>query len=215
MPAEALAELIDPIEWWRNYWRSVVDRTKDQPPQAYKMMTEEGKATDWQLAYAWLYSGVVHADPFKRHIEPTVSITARYRAAAGVIARIGERVERTLAMVQLLDDQRLIHLDPSVYTVDVVVADPNLNWQLEAAYSSAMGAPLPTTCMRSCTTSIRMCGRQSQTSCRIALAPCSGNDRGREEVAQPSRWVSSNTSLNAARFALKSRYAARRSSSVE
>ena len=67
----------------------------------------------------------------------------RFRAAAGVFARIGERVERTLALVRLLDEEGLITLDPSVYTQDVVAGDPNFSWKLTAAYSAPLDAPLP------------------------------------------------------------------------
>jgi len=114
----------------------------DTPPQAYKVITQDGEATDWELTYAWLYSDLVHADPLKRHIQPRVSIGVRFRAAAGVFARIGERVERMLAMVELLDEEGLIHLDPSVYTADVAV-DPNFSFTLTAAYSAPVGGPLP------------------------------------------------------------------------
>ena len=67
----------------------------------------------------------------------------RFRAAAGVFARIGERVERTLALVRLLDEEGLITLDPSVYTQDVVAGDPNFSWKLTAGYSAPLDAPLP------------------------------------------------------------------------
>jgi hypothetical protein len=40
----------------------------DTPPQAYKVITQDGEATDWELTYAWLYSDLVHADPLNRHI---------------------------------------------------------------------------------------------------------------------------------------------------
>jgi hypothetical protein len=142
VPAESLGELVEPMTSWRNDWKSVADRTAGNPPQAFLVMTEDGQATDWELAYAWLYSDLVHADPLKRHTELRVGINVRFHAAAGVIARILERVERTLAMVQLLDEEGLIDLDPAVYTEDVVVK-PDFSFELTMAYSAPVGTPLP------------------------------------------------------------------------
>jgi hypothetical protein len=142
VPAERLSELIEPIAWWRDDWKMVADRTPGNPPQAFMVITEDGQATDWELAYAWMYSDLVHADSLKRHTELKVSIDIRFRAAAGVIARIVERVERTFAMVQLLEDEGLIRLDPAVYTEDVAV-EADRSFQLTKAFTAPPGTPLP------------------------------------------------------------------------
>jgi hypothetical protein len=142
VPADSLTELVEPMKWWRANWKSVTDRTAGNPPQAYVVMTQDGTVKDWELAYAWLYGDLVHADPLKQHTEVKVSIGIRYQAATGIIARIFDCVERTLAMVELLEEHALIELDESVHTVKVSV-DPTDTFKIISAATALPGTPIP------------------------------------------------------------------------
>jgi hypothetical protein len=134
--------LVEPMKWWRANWKSVTDRTAGSPPQAYIVMTQDGAVKDWELAYAWLYGDLVHADPLTQHTELKVSIGIRYQAATGIIARIFDCVERTLAMVELLEEHNLIELDNAVHTESVSV-DPNDTFKVTSAAAAPLGTPLP------------------------------------------------------------------------
>lgn len=139
VPAERLAEYSEPIQWWREHWRERVE--KSQHAQAYQVVTATGVVSDRELMHAWLYGDLVHADDIERSTLG-LSIDERYRAAAGVVSRIGECVERTYELVRLLVDEGLLDLSPAVFDKPVTVKDPNLLKKVEA-YVAPVGTPIP------------------------------------------------------------------------
>ncbi|WP_433659803.1 hypothetical protein ACQPW1_45165 [Nocardia sp. CA-128927] len=142
VPAEKLEELVEPISRWRDRWVQAVDRSVTADAQAYMVITAQGTVTDRQLMYAWMYGDLVHADDTEQHVMG-LSLADRYRAAAGVLARIGAVTEQTLVLVQALFDEGLLTLDSSVFDVPVSVPEPNLSVPVQA-YSAPLATPVPT-----------------------------------------------------------------------
>jgi hypothetical protein len=89
---ETLAEVGDTPSR-REYWSAVVEGS--QEAQAYFVMTESGKLPDVELADLWLNSDSLRTQPIKSGVGNDLNITERYRAAAGVCARIGACVQYT------------------------------------------------------------------------------------------------------------------------
>ncbi|MDH6279518.1 hypothetical protein [Prescottella agglutinans] len=138
VPADKLEEFSEPISWWRTHWAELVQR---RGIQAYSIVTASGPVTDREMFYAWLYGDLVHADDVAKKA-PGIGVEERYRAAAGVVSRIGECVERTYELVRLLYDNGLIELDPDVFNRPVVVEDTKFVVK-GTSYLIPDDAPLP------------------------------------------------------------------------
>lgn len=110
-----------PISWWRDMWLRTVDRSATASEFGYSVLTDAGSITDRQLMYAWLYGDLVHADTKFEAKVVGLSISQRYWAATGFVARIGVCTELTLGLINALDDEGLLSLNPKVWTQNVTV----------------------------------------------------------------------------------------------
>lgn len=139
-PAADFPEYIEPIAEWHKMWESVA--TRDERAQAYYVVTDQGAASDQDLMYAWYYGDVVHADD-KEAESKGLGVTERYKAAAGIVARIVDHVHLTLLLVQSLVEEDVLKIDPELFERDVVVTETVFE-QPTKAYASDVETPLPT-----------------------------------------------------------------------
>ena len=70
------------------------------------------------------------------------SLADRYRAAAHLIARVAETLERTYFMLVALHENGLIELDPYVFGEQVVVGDASIDVRAEV-YEAPLGSTPP------------------------------------------------------------------------
>jgi hypothetical protein len=136
---ETRNEVID-IGDLRDHWKTVVEGRK--VAQAFYVMTEKGQLSDVELADSWLNSDALHTQPIQSAVGKDLSLNQRYRAAAGVYARIGSCVNYTYFMVNYLVTEGLLQLDPEVFKVPVL-ADTSVDLK-GRVYSAELGAELPT-----------------------------------------------------------------------
>lgn len=138
---EALAEVMD-VDSLRRYWAEVTQGSK--VAQAYYVMTQDGQLTDVQLADLWLNSDALHTQPIQSATGQQLGLDDRYRAAAGVYARIGACVDYTLYLISYLQGEGLIKLDFAAFT-DPVLAQSTIDIEVRA-YSAEVGStPMPKT----------------------------------------------------------------------
>ncbi|WP_156767944.1 hypothetical protein [Mycobacterium sp. E1386] len=138
---ETLEELVD-IEGLRTYWRERVEGST--VAHAYYAMTENGTITDVKLADMWLNSDALHTQLIQSAIGKDMSLTERYKAAAGVYTRIGVCVEDTLWLISYLVGEGLLDIDKSVFN-DAIFADTEIDFELFGAYCAPVGSePMPT-----------------------------------------------------------------------
>ncbi|MDJ0362231.1 hypothetical protein [Rhodococcus sp. H29-C3] len=139
-PAAEFPPYIEPITIWHKMWENVA--TRDDKAQAYYIVTEQGTATDQDLMYAWFYGDVVHADD-KEAESKGLGVTERYKAAAGIVARIVDHVHLTLLLVESLVDEGVLTIDPELFARDVIVTETVFEKPVKA-YASDVETPLPT-----------------------------------------------------------------------
>ncbi|MGW6376249.1 hypothetical protein ACWFRB_09320 [Rhodococcus sp. NPDC055112] len=142
LPEQLLANLENPISWWRDQWASVVDRSPDADAQAFLVITDRGSITDGHLMYAWLYSDLVHADDAEG-AALGLSIDERFRGAAGVLARIGSRLNDTYGLVKWLYEEGVLRLDPGVFERAVVVSSEIFEQEIKM-HRAEVDTPIPT-----------------------------------------------------------------------
>ena len=141
LSAETLAELVD-IDGLRAHWQERVEGSK--VAQAYYVITENGTITDMKLADLWLNSDALHTQQIQSAIGKDMSLTERYKAAAGVYSRIGVCVEDSLWLISYLVGEGLLDIDKSAFT-DPILADTEIDMELVQAYCAPVGAvPMPT-----------------------------------------------------------------------
>lgn len=137
---ETLSELVD-INGLRDHWRERVEGSR--VAQAYYVMTESGTITDVKLAELWLNSDALHTQLIESAIGKDMSLTQRYRAAAGFYTRIGMCVNDTMWLISYLVREGLLDIDESAFT-DPVLADTEIDEPAQA-YCLPVGAePMPT-----------------------------------------------------------------------
>lgn len=115
---DRVPDFVKPMQNWREGWERVAAR--DGTAQAYYIITEQGRASDQDLMYAWFYGDVVHADD-KEAQAKGLGVNERYRAAASIVARLVERVQLTLMLVESLAKSGALEVDPELFARDVVV----------------------------------------------------------------------------------------------
>ncbi|MDT2006481.1 hypothetical protein FXW78_20660 [Rhodococcus opacus] len=140
VPNDQFPEHFEPIEQWRKMWDGVA--TRDESAQAYFIATDQGVASDQDLMYAWYYGDVVHADD-KETESKGLGVRDRYKAAAGIVARIVECTDLTLHLFRSLVDEGVLILDPELFEREVVVTGTVFDTPVNA-YASEVGSPLPT-----------------------------------------------------------------------
>lgn len=91
-PQDLLDEVFD-IEGLRTMFADITARKKSA--QAYFVMTDSGQLTDMELADLWLNSDALHAQAINSTVGNEVGLDERFRAAAGVYARLGAAVSNT------------------------------------------------------------------------------------------------------------------------
>lgn len=143
---EKVAELVEPIHWWIEQWEDVYSKDSAKASgltavQAYGLVTEDGSYSDRFLMDRWLYGDLVHADDLSEKTVGT-SLADRYRAAAHLVARLAEILERTYFMLAALHENGLIELNPEVFDEQVVVGDASIDAQAEV-YEAPLGATPP------------------------------------------------------------------------
>lgn len=111
--------------------------------QAYYVLTENGQMTDLQLAESWLNSDALHAQAIKSPVGSDLGLDERFRAAAGVYARLGAAVNAAYVVISYLYSEGALDLSPAVFT-DRVTAETSINEVLVGGYSAPVGsAPMP------------------------------------------------------------------------
>ncbi|MGB6764166.1 hypothetical protein [Mycobacterium sp.] len=138
---ETLADLVD-MQTLRDYWSEVVEGSQ-VAAQAYYVMTNSGQLSDVQLADLWLNSDALHTQPIQSAIGKDVSLSERYKAAAGVYSRIGACLQYTYIFIDHLVSEGLLELDRSAFTQQVV-ADCEIDEPTQAYCVPLGGAPMPT-----------------------------------------------------------------------
>ncbi len=141
LSSEVLAEVMD-FESLRAYWKEVTEGKK--VAQAYYVMTESGQLTDVELADQWLNSDALHTQLIHSATGQQLGLDERYRAAAGVFARIGACVDYTLFLISYLQGAGLIQLDYAVFT-EPVTAQSNVDIEVKAYVAEVGSTPMPTT----------------------------------------------------------------------
>jgi hypothetical protein len=136
---QTLAEIID-VDDLRNHWSTVAEGKK--MAQAFYVMTEKGQLSDVELADLWLNSDALHTQLIQSEVGKELSLDQRYRAAAGVYARIGACVNATYIVIAYLVREGLLELDPEVLTV-AVLAKTSVDFPAKA-YRAELRAELPT-----------------------------------------------------------------------
>jgi hypothetical protein len=138
---KTLAELVD-IESLRAHWQEKVEGST--VAQAYYVMTGNGTITDVKLADMWLNSDALHTQLIQSAIGKDMSLTDRYKAAAGVYSRIGSCVNDTSWLISYLIGEGLLDIDTSAFT-DPIFADTEIDFELVGAYCAPVGSePIPT-----------------------------------------------------------------------
>lgn len=107
--------------------------------KAYPVIAENVQLTDLQLADIWLYSDALHAQLINSAVGNDLGLDERYRAAAGVYARLGAAVSNTYALFAYLAAEGLIELDKAVLT-ERVIAGTRFDELIAAGYSAPAGA---------------------------------------------------------------------------
>jgi hypothetical protein len=97
-------------------------------------------ASDSELALAWLYGDVIHADP--QTTVGDISLDERYRSAAHAVARIAVFVRDVLGFILWLHDERLLQISDVILQQQVVVESPDRD-QVGRAFTAALGSEMP------------------------------------------------------------------------
>ncbi|MEV5835762.1 hypothetical protein [Nocardia sp. NPDC052112] len=117
--ASDIAEVAEPISWWKKEWRKHYS-PNGESGMAYSVITEQGPVTDRKLMELWLYGDLIHSDDIAGDALG-LGIELRYQAAAGIVVRIAELVERTLHLILILVDDGALTVNPEVFTQRVHV----------------------------------------------------------------------------------------------
>ncbi|RZL21836.1 MAG: hypothetical protein EOP31_26505 [Rhodococcus sp. (in: high G+C Gram-positive bacteria)] len=142
VPASKFPEYVEPIEEWRKMWAGVA--TRDASAQAYSIITDRGTASDQDLMYAWFYGDIVHADD-KEEQAKGLGIDARYKAAAGIVARMVECTELTFLLIQTLVNESILTVDPELFERDVVATKSVFETKQQIFLSEVGGPPVTNT----------------------------------------------------------------------
>jgi hypothetical protein len=135
-PQVLLDEVLD-IEDLRKVFADIT--TGKKSAQAYYMMTDSGQLTDMELADLWLNSDALHAQAINSAIGNELGLDERFRAAAGVYARLGAIVSNTLALITHLVREGVLELDQSVFT-ERVLAETSVDDVMAGGYSAPAGS---------------------------------------------------------------------------
>lgn len=135
-----LTQVVD-LDDLRNHWTRIAEG-KRKESHAYFFATENGRMSDVQIADLWLNSDALHSQTIESAIGNDTDLDQRYRAGAGVYARIGACVEDTFNVIAGLFDMGLIEMDMEVFTTQVTASPKyELNGQV---FISPEGVPFPT-----------------------------------------------------------------------
>ncbi len=139
-PQELLDEVLD-IE---GLWKMFDDITKrKKSAQAYFVMAESGQLTDMELADLWLNADAMHAQVIESAVGNELGLDERFRAAAGVYARLGAAVSNTYALIAHLVREGVLEIEQSVFT-ERVLAETNVDDVMAGGYSAPAGStPMP------------------------------------------------------------------------
>lgn len=129
-----LEEVAEPIRWWKKEWKRYWS-PDDATGMAYTVITERGIITDRKLMDRWLHGDLVHADDLSASTLG-VSIEGRYQAAAGIVIRIADLIERMLVMIEILNDRGALSLPPEVFTERVTVGTTRIVRPTEARFAA-------------------------------------------------------------------------------
>jgi hypothetical protein len=140
LSSDVLAEVMD-FDSLRAYWREVTQGKK--VAQAYYVMTDSGQLTDVELAEQWLNCDALHTHLVHSATGQQLGLDERYRAAAGVFARIGACVDYTLYLIAYLQGAGLIRIDGVVFS-ERVVAQSTIDIEVKAYCAEVGSTPMPT-----------------------------------------------------------------------
>jgi len=138
----------DDIDWCRSLkadWRSL--DVRDGTQGYYISMAQAGaeheakQLSDKELALAWFYGDLVHADQEQIDQASDFQLHERFAAAAVRVAQIAVLARDTLAFIQALIEAGVLPLDTEVFAVPVNVE--SRNEQMTALYVGEPGAAIP------------------------------------------------------------------------
>lgn len=101
---------------------------RDNSVRAYVMLTEQGRVSDLELAYSWLYQDSVHGDEVDLR---TVGVKHRYEAAVGVFSNIAVVIIEMLHYVNELVAMGFLELPIGTFTDQVVVSTTEVVEQVQ------------------------------------------------------------------------------------
>lgn len=113
--------------------------------QQVKIDGSEGTnmVSDTQLAAAWLYADLVHADANGKKAEALAfSMRERYSAAVRLFSHLAALTVSTLRLIENLQDAKLIDLGDDPWDVEVTVGTSELVQEMQA-FSAPTDTPMP------------------------------------------------------------------------
>ncbi|MCS6563627.1 hypothetical protein N8D74_17885 (plasmid) [Curtobacterium flaccumfaciens] len=118
------ADAIAALKKLREDWKVVASQKVSR--SAYEVRVKQGEApeealADHELAYAWIYGDVVHADTDKRQGAHSFGVEERFHAAVPLVARVMVLTIRTLNTLEWLHGRRILPFLHDAFAEDVVV----------------------------------------------------------------------------------------------
>ncbi|MFI0796944.1 hypothetical protein ACH4OY_30310 [Micromonospora rubida] len=135
----------------RNYLREIRESWRPLDPGDRETIGYESRTgsisqalgdlvTDKELAYAWLYGDLVHADDNGEERLHGHDIDARFQAGALLITNVAVKAISTLNLARAAQSQNYLTLEDSVFT-ERVVARPKREVRVEKFATAPVGTP--------------------------------------------------------------------------
>lgn len=141
-PDEAL-----PLKGAKNAWRQRLEASPSAGKGGYEVTTggpgvEAATLNNLDLAQAWIYGDVVHADSERRDRSRRHGVQTRFRAGQELVAWLLLHSDALTTGVIRLHEVGLIELDPSVLTEEVVAQDGEIRQKVKVVVGD-LGATAP------------------------------------------------------------------------
>jgi len=118
-------EVLPVIGGLRKSWQ-LLDPNNDDPLGSRVKIYEgtsrdvRGEASNKQLARAWLYADLVHADEGEREAVEAFDLHQRYQAGADLVTAAAMLAIALLNLIQVLEGRGLFSVAPEIMTAEVV-----------------------------------------------------------------------------------------------
>jgi hypothetical protein len=131
---------------WRSRTTESHDARNTMGLQAYVTDTSSGASgsmSDVELALAWIYGDVVHADRDRRDKADIFGLAQRYRAAVPLVAYVMRGALNVLDGILEMHSRHVLPITPTVLTTDVVLESTKFTTRARV-HTAAVGTPAPT-----------------------------------------------------------------------